>query len=130
MQGMGPGKMLDTRSNMPALRLITTCLASITLAAVGASNVAAQSPPLVGTAAFGDWRSDRPGVSRLIRPEDLPAPGATRSAATSARVVQRPAGASPQVPPGFKIELFADKLSGPRQIRVAPNGDIFVAETT
>jgi hypothetical protein len=35
----------------------------------------------------------------------------------------------PQVPPGFKIELFAEGLSGPRIIRVAPNGDIFVAET-
>ena len=30
---------------------------------------------------------------------------------------------------GFKIALFADGLSGPRQMRVAPNGDIFVAET-
>ena len=35
----------------------------------------------------------------------------------------------PQVPPGFKIELFAEGLSGPRIIRAAPNGDIFVAET-
>ena len=31
--------------------------------------------------------------------------------------------------PGFKIELFAEGLSGPRIIRIAPNGDIFVAET-
>lgn len=35
----------------------------------------------------------------------------------------------PQVPLGFTIELFADGLSGPRIIRTAPNGDIFVAET-
>jgi len=33
------------------------------------------------------------------------------------------------VPPGFKVELFAEGLSGPRIIRVAPNGDILVAET-
>jgi len=33
------------------------------------------------------------------------------------------------VPPGFKVELFAEGLSGPRIIRVAPNGDVFVAET-
>ena len=45
------------------------------------------------------------------------------------RVVPRPASAMPQVPAGFKIELFAEGLSGPRQMRVAPNGDIFVAET-
>jgi glucose/arabinose dehydrogenase len=44
-------------------------------------------------------------------------------------VVPRPANAVPQVPDGFKIALFAEELSGPRQMRVAPNGDIFVAET-
>ena len=89
----------------------------------------AQSGPLTGTAAFGDWRADRPGVSRLIKPEDLPPPGATPSAANISRVVPRPAAAVPQVPAGFKIELFAEGLSGPRMMRVAPNGDIFVAET-
>jgi glucose/arabinose dehydrogenase len=89
----------------------------------------AQSGPLVGTAAFGDWRSDKPGVSRLIRPEGLPKPGATPSAANVSRVVPRPSSTMPQVPAGFTIELFAEGLSGPRQIQVAPNGDIFVAET-
>jgi glucose/arabinose dehydrogenase len=95
----------------------------------GMAEVRAQSAPLVGAAAFGDWRADRPGVTRLIRPEDLPRPGASRSAANASRVVRRPAEAEPQVPAGFKIELFAEHLSGPRQMRVAPNGDIFVAET-
>jgi hypothetical protein len=89
----------------------------------------AQSGPLVGTAAFGDWRADRPGVSRLIKPDDLPKPGATRSATNFAHVVPRPPTAMPQVPAGFQINLFAAGLSGPRQMRVSPNGDIFVAET-
>src|SRR6202166_1414788 len=88
----------------------------------------AQSGRLVGTAAFGDWRADKPGVSRLIKPEDLPKPGATPSVANVSRVVPRPSSAMPQVPAGFKIDLFAEGLSGPRQMRVAPNGDIFVAE--
>ncbi len=85
--------------------------------------------PLVGDAAFGDWRADKPGVIRLIRPEDLPKPGATASAANASRVVRRPSSATLQVPAGFRIELFAEGLSGPRQMRVAPNGDIFIAET-
>jgi glucose/arabinose dehydrogenase len=89
----------------------------------------AQSGRLDGTAAFGDWRADKPGVSRLIRPEDLPKPGATQSAANVSRVVPRPSSTMPQVPAGFKVELFAEGLSGPRQMQVAPNGDIFVAET-
>src|SRR3979490_2253061 len=102
----------------------------LTAALLGASSHAsAQNGPLTGDAAFGDWRSDKPGVVRLIRPADLPKPGATASAANSSRVVPRPPSAAPQVPAGFKAELFADGLSGPRQMRIAPNGDIFVAET-
>ena len=88
-----------------------------------------QSEPLSGAAAFGDWRADKPGLVRLIRPEDLPRSGATPSAANFSRVVPRPATAVPQVPAGFKIELLAEGLNGPREMRVAPNGDIFVAET-
>ena len=45
------------------------------------------------------------------------------------RTMARPAGAIPQVPSGFKVELFASGLKAPRALRVAPNGDIFVAET-
>jgi hypothetical protein len=97
---------------------------------VGAiSQAIAQSPPLTGSAAFGDWHADKPGVSRLIKPEDLQRPGATPSVANFPHVVARPASALPQVPAGFKIALFAEGLSGPRQMRVAPNGDIFIAET-
>ena len=88
-----------------------------------------QSEPLGGAAAFGDWRSDRPGLSRIIRPDDLPKPGATPSVANFPHVIQRPPNAVPQVPAGFKVDLFADGLTGPRELRVAPNGDIFIAET-
>src|ERR1700694_1585856 len=97
--------------------------AYVVVAGTGVCGALAQSGPLVGSATFGDWRGDKPGVSRLIRPEDLPRPGATPSSANVSRVV-------PQVPAGFKIELFAEGLSEPRQMRVAPNGDIFVAETS
>jgi glucose/arabinose dehydrogenase len=99
------------------------------LVGVGVSQAAAQSGPLVGSTAFGDWRADKPGISRLIRQQDLPKPGATPSAASVSHVVPRPSATTPQVPAGFKIELFAEGLREPRQMRVAPNGDIFVAET-
>jgi glucose/arabinose dehydrogenase len=89
----------------------------------------ATAQSLQGTEAFGDWERDKPGTIRLIRPQDLPKPGATPSAGNFSRIVPRPPGAAPQVPPGFKIDLFAEGLSAPRIIRVAPNGDIFVAET-
>jgi glucose/arabinose dehydrogenase len=89
----------------------------------------AQPAVLKGQDAFGNWQRDKPGTIRLIKPNDLPKPGATPSAANVSRVVARPGAAGPQVPPGFKVELFADGLSGPRIIRTAPNGDLFVAET-
>ncbi len=96
---------------------------------VAALGGTATARSLQGSEAFGDWRRDKPGTIRLIRPGDLPRPGATPSAANVSRVIPRPPGAVPQVPPGFKAELFAEGLSEPRIIRVAPNGDIFVAET-
>jgi glucose/arabinose dehydrogenase len=98
-------------------------------AGAGVGHALARTGPLVGAAAFGDWRADRPGVSRLIKPDDLPRPGATPSSASTSHVVPRPAATVPQVPAGFKVVLFASGLSGPRQMKVAPNGDIFIAET-
>jgi len=84
---------------------------------------------LVGTAAFGDWRSDAPGVRRLIRVQDLPQPFATGSARNSPRVVPRPSDVRPRAPEGWRVDLFAERLEEPRQIRVAPGGDVFIAET-
>jgi glucose/arabinose dehydrogenase len=108
--------------------LVRTALA-LTFLSMTLAPAAAQLVILKGPDAFGDWQRDKPGTVRLIRPQDLPRPGATPSAANMARVVPRPASAVPQVPPGFKVDLFAGRLSGPRTIRTAPNGDIFVAET-
>ena len=84
---------------------------------------------LTGRAAFGDWHTDAPGVRRRITVADLPAPFATASAGNSPEMVDRPAGAVPHAPPGFRVDLFASGLDGPRLLRTAPNGDLFVAET-
>ncbi len=83
-----------------------------------------------GKAAFGDWTTDAPGVRRKITIEDLPPPYATKSSGNWPSVVARPDGAMPKVPVGFKVELFASGLAEPRLIRVAPNGDIFIAESS
>jgi glucose/arabinose dehydrogenase len=95
----------------------------------GVAPVMAQPELLTGNAAFGDWRADKPGLVRLIRPSDLPKPGATASSANVSHVVRRPPSAMPRVPDGFKVKLLAKGLSGPREMRTAPNGDIFVSET-
>ena len=85
---------------------------------------------LIGQAAFGDWHVDAPGVRRHVTAGDLPQPYASKVAANFASVVPRPDGAVPKAPPGFTVTLFASGLDKPRAITVAPNGDIFVAETT
>lgn len=84
---------------------------------------------LTGEAAFGGWRDDRPGVRRHFTPQDLPAPFATESTSNSARRVSPPEDVSPQLPQGFFAHMIASGLGGPRIVRVAPNGDIFVAES-
>jgi glucose/arabinose dehydrogenase len=84
---------------------------------------------LTGKSAFGDWRADAPQVRRKIMVDDLPAPFATRSASNFSRVVAPPASAAPRLPPGFRADLLASGLDDPRVLRVAPNGDIFIAES-
>ncbi len=84
---------------------------------------------LTGSAAFGDWHSDAPGVRRRITVADLPQPFATPSSGNSPSIVDRPEAAVPHAPPGFRVDLFAEGLDNPRLLRVAPNGDVFVAET-
>jgi len=101
-------------------------IGTVTFAALGVAGAAA-SQVRVGSAAYGDWRADAPGVTRLIRAGDIPAPTARHGVAPSS-IVARPTGAALSVPPGFTVAAFA-KLDGPRLIRVAPNGDIFAAET-
>jgi glucose/arabinose dehydrogenase len=92
---------------------------------------AANGPDAVrtGPEAYGDWRSDAPGVRRLITAADLPQPYTTRSTANPPGHAPRPPGAFPQVPTGFSVDLVASGLAIPRVVRTAPNGDIFVAES-
>ena len=77
----------------------------------------------------GNWRNAAPGVHHHITVADLPAPFSTRSVGNGPRGVKPPPDATLSVPPGFNVRLFASGLSNPRLLRVAPNGDIFVAET-
>ncbi|RZK90397.1 MAG: sorbosone dehydrogenase family protein [Methylobacterium sp.] len=99
--------------------------------AIAAADPSAMAAPtLTGAAAFGDWRNDAPGVQRFIRPGDLPPPYASRSSSNSSDIARRPDATTLRVPPGFSVSLFAQDLRGPRLMRTAPGGDVFVAETT
>ncbi|MFL6531521.1 MAG: PQQ-dependent sugar dehydrogenase [Chthoniobacterales bacterium] len=94
------------------------------------SALAAEPPTISGQAAIAaDWSKDAPGVRHKYAVDELPAPFATESVTNDARVVPRPPGAQPQVPPGFKIEEYASGFRNPRYLLTAPNGDIFVTES-
>jgi glucose/arabinose dehydrogenase len=59
----------------------------------------------------------------------LPAPYATKSAGNAPHKEEPPPGFLPTVPQGFRISVFAEGFKAPRWLAVAPNGDIFLAET-
>ena len=76
-----------------------------------------------------DWTHNAPGVKHHFTVADLPAPYSTESAGNHPMVVRLPDDAVLAVPPGFTVKKFASGLSNPRLLRIAPNGDIFLAET-
>ena len=84
---------------------------------------------ITGKNAFVDATDLKPGTFRKITADDLPKPFETQSGRNTT-IAARPAGALPAAPTGFKVELYLDALKNPRQIRVAPNGDFFVTETS
>lgn len=72
---------------------------------------------------------DRP-ISTSIDPKGLPAPFHTESARRSSRVVPQPSNAQLNVPKGFKVNVFAEgDFRYPRWMVLAPNGDVFVADS-
>jgi glucose/arabinose dehydrogenase/cytochrome c2 len=86
--------------------------------------------PVAGIQAGGaDWKLDKPGRVHRITAGKLPGPFATPAVRNFPRLVPRPPGAQLQVPPGFKVSVFTRGLEGPRVMRAAPNGDVFVAES-
>lgn len=115
-----------------------------------ASPVLAQSGPLLtGQAAFTDWNQQSPGVRHKITLADLPQPMPEEAVSNPPHVIPRPVDAWPIAPAGFKVTLYAGgdnaplqraeatehmmratgTFTQPRLIRVAPNGDLFVADS-
>ena len=76
-----------------------------------------------------DWKLDAPGRVHRIDLAALPAPFATPSSSNGPALTARPANAVLALPPGFRVDLFAANLHGPRKMLVCANGDILVSET-
>ncbi|MEO6185244.1 MAG: c-type cytochrome, partial [Steroidobacteraceae bacterium] len=76
-----------------------------------------------------DWKKDAPGRVHKVDVAKLPAPYTTPSSTNFPRFIPKPDGAKLSLPPGFKVEVFASGFTGPRAMKLAPNGDILLAET-
>jgi len=93
---------------------------------------------MTGSKAFTNTASISPGLARRITARDLPQPQSPSSVRTFRMMLglavggsgARPESAIPKAPAGFKVDIYvASSLTNPRQMRRAPNGDIFVADT-
>ncbi len=72
---------------------------------------------------------DKPLVTS-VDPKAMLAPFHTESARRSSRVVPQPEGAKLTVPKGFKVSVYAEgDFVYPRWMALAPNGDVFVADS-
>ena len=58
---------------------------------------------------------------------NLPAPDEKASKVKYSKVIGWTEGQTPKAPAGFTVTKFATVLKSPRNIYVAPNGDIFVS---
>ena len=59
----------------------------------------------------------------------LPAPYETKSAGNGPDHEKAPAGFLPTAPAGFQVNIYAKDFSNPRFMTIAPNGDVFLANT-
>lgn len=58
---------------------------------------------------------------------NLPAPDTNAAKSNFSKVIGWPEGKAPVAPAGFSVSKFASKIKSPRNIYIAPNGDILVA---
>ena len=92
---------------------------------VALSLVAAAQQP----SPFHGYPDEKAGTVHRITVADLPKPYANASVQNAPKVVPRPDGAMPQGLPGYAVAQYASGFDQPRQIRTAPNGDLFVVES-
>jgi hypothetical protein len=106
-------------------------LAALPVSAISAQEAGGNRPGgqvLKGKSALGDWRQDKPGLRRHLTLQDVPPVG--KSTPNSSEIAPMASNAKPEVAEGFSVELVVSRLGGPRATRRAPNGDLFIADTS
>ena len=76
------------------------------------------------------WRNSGSSiVETAIGPLELVPPYSSKSVTKNSKVIAWPSDKLPKAPEGFEVKRFAENLEHPRWTYVAPNNDIFVAES-
>lgn len=86
-------------------------------------------PVLLASVYSAAQAADVPGQRFSISPTSLPKPYASPAVDNTSQVVPRPTGALPKAPAGFVVSVFAAGISDARWMTIAPNGDVFLAES-
>ena len=86
---------------------------------------------LLAAPSFADAQSTgmSVGQSFSLSVENLPKPYARPPVGLVPPATARPSGALPQVPKDFRVDIFANGLSGPREMVVGDDGTVYVSET-
>lgn len=103
---------------------LVSSLSSFAVAGQSPSSTPFVAPPLPQVVNF-----DKPNVLSYD-PAKLASPFATESVRRTSRIVAQPANAKLWVPKGFKVNVFAEgDFRVPRWMALAPNGDVFLADS-
>lgn len=99
------------------------------------TSVCTQNPAPIATPAFVSPKLPEivnidKAAAYSVDPAKLPSPFHTESARRGSKVIPQPENAKLTVPKGFKINVFAEGgFAYPRWMVLAPNGDVFVADS-
>jgi glucose/arabinose dehydrogenase len=117
---------MNPRSRLPHLIAVSLCLIALLACAQG---VQTDSDP-ASNQAQGRRNSSAELRHYNITLADLPPPSVQRGPVNFSRIVPQPEGTRLNVPPGFEIGVYSEgELQKPRWLALAPNGDVFVAES-
>jgi len=121
-----PGTAMPVKVDNASDRKVLIAYLSSLKAGAPAAPAAKTQTAAQGVGTTLDWHKDAPGVRHTVTVADLPAPYATDSAGNGAQYADN--GTLPKVPDGFTVSVFASGLDGPRSLKTAPNGDLYLTE--
>ena len=85
--------------------------------------------PLMIACSSNDQKSAKTDTVQTSSAKELalPAPDTNATKSKFSKVIGWPEGKTPVAPAGFTVTKFAEKINNPRNIYIAPNGDVLVA---